>query len=167
MLAFSSVSAHAQNRGLESLGIFDTMYPPTLLDDTPPGSGQPADQQPPGQTPGTPAPAQTTAPKPKTPEPYAENEFPDWLQRVWRAEVIFVGSLPFTYFFTLEGYDIYRWAADNFDVSSAPWPFRPGSTISYTSDEQFWLIIATLSFSGLVTAADFIIDLILASNENN
>jgi hypothetical protein len=93
----------------------------------------------------------------RTPEPYTEDEFPQWARDVWRGGVIFVGSLPFTFFFTLEGYDVYRWTASGFGVSSAPWPFRPASDIKYTAEEQVWLIVGALTASFLVSGADYLI----------
>jgi len=115
-------------------------------------------------TPQTPAPP-PAAPGAKTPEPYKREEFPQWLQDLWRMEVIFVGSLPFTYFYTLESYDMYRYALSGFDYTQAPWPFRPGAEISYTASEQTWLIVTSVALSAVITAVDFLIDQISRPNE--
>ncbi len=97
---------------------------------------------------------------PAVAEPYAKEEFPKWMQDLWRAGVIFVGTIPFTYFFTLEGYDLYRYAASGFSASMAPWPFQPASEISYTDNEKIGLIITALSASLLMSAADYILGLV-------
>ena len=94
----------------------------------------------------------------KIPEPYKKEEFPQWLQDLWRAEVIFIGSLPFTYFYTLESYDIYRYVKSGFSFSEVPWPFRPGSEIGYTPTEQLWLIATSVGLSVLITGVDYLLD---------
>lgn len=101
---------------------------------------------------------QAAPPNPKTPEPYKKEEFPQWLQDLWRGGVIFIGSLPFTYFYTLESYDMFRYVKSGFNFTQAPWPFRPGAEITYTSTEQLWLIVTTVGLSALITGVDFLID---------
>jgi hypothetical protein len=110
-------------------------------------------------------PTTPNSPNAKTPEPYTKEEFPQWLQDLWRVGVIFVGSLPFSYFYTLESYDLYRYAMSGFDYTQAPWPFRAGSEITYTSGEQVWLVVTAVGLSAIITGVDFLIDQISRSDE--
>jgi len=99
----------------------------------------------------------TPADKKHEPEPYTKEEFPEWARQLWRAEVVFVGSFPFTFFFVLEGYDTYKYAANDFSSSYAPWPFRTSDEITYTTDEVFWLVVSALASSAVVSLVDFIL----------
>jgi hypothetical protein len=93
----------------------------------------------------------------RQPEPYSKDEFPRWARDLWRFTVIFVGSIPFTYFFTMEGYDFYKYAESGFSSDSTPWPFRGAAEIQYSSNEQFWIIFSALTASFLISTADFLI----------
>ena len=88
------------------------------------------------------------------PAPYKDEEFPAWLRDLRRAEVILVGSFPFTLFFTFEAYDTYRYVAGRGDP---PWPLRPGSAQVYTDEEKKWVAVSAVSLSVLIAAADYII----------
>jgi hypothetical protein len=106
--------------------------------------------------------AQTQAPAPapaptRTPAPYTQDEFPRWLRDLRRAEVIFIGSIPFTMFFTFEGYDTYRYVANGLDPFYAPWPFRPGSAQLYTTQEKTGILVSALSLSLVIAAADYVV----------
>jgi hypothetical protein len=101
------------------------------------------------------APAQT--PAQKVPEPYEKDEFPQWAQDLWRGCIIAAGSFPFTYFFTLEGYDLYRYTSQGFNPLYAPWPFIPASDIIYSDQEKIGLIVTAISASLLVAVADYLI----------
>ena len=105
-------------------------------------------------------------PAKNAPEPYAKEEFPGWMQDLWRGSVIFIGSLPFTYFFTLEGFDIYRYASGGFDPALAPWPFRPASEIPYGEEDRFWILGITLTASLLTAAADYLLGVIFDGGES-
>ncbi len=164
----ASTSASGQN--LESFlplwGVPASQGEAFALPDTPgfPNIRYLADQTPSGQQ----TPAQQPAGQP-VPAPYEKEEFPRWLQDLWRAEVIFVGALPFAYFFSLEGYDLYKWAAGDgnthFPADLAPWPFRASTAIVYTPDEQTRIIISTLVLALGVSTADFIIGRFFSGNE--
>jgi hypothetical protein len=128
-------------------------------------SSQPAPSQVPSSQPAANQPA--TTPQTPTPEPYEKGEFPGWARDLWRAEVVFVGSFPFSIFFTLEGYDFYKYARNGFvasPTSPAPWPFTSALDLKYTADEQFWLIVSAATVSLMVSAADFLIGRFLESN---
>jgi hypothetical protein len=91
------------------------------------------------------------------PAPYKDEEFPAWLRDLRRAEVILVGSFPFTLFFTFEAYDTYRYVANGSNPSFAPWPFRPGSAQVYTLEEKMGVAATAVMLSLAVAAADYII----------
>ena len=102
--------------------------------------------------------AQQQAPAPtRTPAPYTQDEFPRWLRELRRAEVIFVGSIPFTMFFTFEGYDTYRYVTNGLDPFYAPWPFRPGSAQQYTAQEKTGILVSAVSLSLVIAAADYVV----------
>jgi hypothetical protein len=133
----------------------------TLLDD------QGSSEQTPGQgtqeqTPGT----GTGGKEQRQPEPYSKDEFPRWARDLWRFGVIFVGSIPFTYFFTMEGYDFYNYASSGFSSDSLPWPLRGAAEIQYSSNEQFWIIFSALTASFLIASADFVIGRLSSPNED-
>jgi hypothetical protein len=98
-----------------------------------------------------------TPPAAHTPAPYVEQEFPRWLRDLRRAEVILIGSIPFTMFFTFESYDTYRYVTSGLDPYYAPWPFRPGSAQQYTTQEKTGIVVSALSLSLLIAAADYLI----------
>jgi len=93
----------------------------------------------------------------RTPEPYTEEEFPLWARDLWRAEVIFVGSLPFSLFLTFEIFDTYRYFVNDQVQSYAPWPFRQGEPPAYTKEETTWLAVSALGVSLAVCVADFLL----------
>ena len=70
--------------------------------------------------------ASTLGAQDHVPVPYTPGEFAPWMRDVWRAEVIAVGSFPFTLFLTLEVYDSWRYATNGFNPSYAPWPIGSG-----------------------------------------
>ncbi len=132
------------------------------------GSGtaaQAPSSQPAASQPGASQPA--AAPQANPPAPYEKEEFPDWARDLWRAEVIFVGSLPFSIFFTLESYDFIKYAGNGFQstpTTPAPWPFTSAGDIKYSANEQLWLVLSAATVSLLVSGADFLIGRLFESN---
>ncbi len=92
-----------------------------------------------------------------TPEPYAPGEFPGWMNDVWRAEAVFVGSFPLSLFVTLEVYDSYRYFTRGFNPADAPWPFGSGAAVTYDPNETLWLAVSAVSLSLAVSGIDFIL----------
>jgi hypothetical protein len=105
------------------------------------------------------------APVARVAEPYTKNEFAPWMQDLWRAEAIFVGSFPFALFATLEVYDTWRYATNSFDVQYAPWPIGSSDVVKYSETETLWLAVSALSLSLVVTGIDFIIERIRESKK--
>ena len=92
-----------------------------------------------------------------TPQPFDPDEFQPWMKQLFRAEAIFVGSFPFTLFFTLEAYDSWRYASSNFSPGYAPWPFGSGTAVSYSADETVWIVASSVSLSMVIAGIDFLI----------
>jgi hypothetical protein len=92
-----------------------------------------------------------------TPQPYSPDEFQSWMKEAWRAEAVFVGSFPFTLFFTLEGYDMMRYVTNRFTPSYAPWPFGSGAAVSYSAEETLWLALSAVSLSMVISGVDFLL----------
>jgi hypothetical protein len=74
------------------------------------------------------------------PAPYEKDEFPPALVKLRRGEVLFFGSLPLFYMFTSLGYDSI--------VQSPP---------SDTNDVLYQKMMISLSLSGVLAIADFIV----------
>ncbi|MBN2354258.1 MAG: hypothetical protein JXD23_16940 [Spirochaetales bacterium] len=103
----------------------------------------------------TPAPG-PAAPKP-TPEPYTPEEFPGWLLSLRHAEIIFFGSLPFAFLLAIEGVEVGRYFAHGQDPDYRPFPFRAGSGVPYTWEEQMIILGSTCAIALTVAVIDFII----------
>jgi hypothetical protein len=101
--------------------------------------------------------AGTLAAQEHVPAPYSPTEFAPWVMDVWRAEVITVGTFPFTLFFTLEIYDTWRYATSNFNPSYAPWPIGAGAGTVYSAQETTWIAVSALSASVLIAGIDFLL----------
>ena len=97
----------------------------------------------------------TTCAQERTPQPYTQDEFPQWLKDLRRAEIVFVGSFPITLFLTLETYDTYRFVASGFNPTYTPWPL--GSGAPYVNGETPWLAVSALSLSLVVAGIDFLL----------
>ena len=100
-----------------------------------------------------------------TPEPYEEDEFPQWLKDLRRAEIIFFGSIPFSIFLSIEGYQFYRYFSHDMNSDYAPWPFQSSEAPAYTYEEQLIIIGTALIISGIIALADFIIGKIVSGEE--
>jgi len=93
----------------------------------------------------------------KVPEPYTDDEFPQWLKDLRRAEIIFFGSLPFTLLISLQGYEITRYFINDMDPLYTPWPFRSVQAPAYTFEEQMVVIGSAVIISGLLALTDYFI----------
>ena len=86
-------------------------------------------------------------------EPYEDEEFPEWLQDLRRAEVVFVGSFPIAMLFSSLAYDGYRLVRSGIEEGG----FSGAEIGSYTSDEGVGLLVAGLSVSAIVSILDFVL----------
>ena len=91
------------------------------------------------------------------PAEYGEEEFSPTLKALRRGEIILLGSLPFTLFFTLEAYDLYRYASNDFQPAYSPWPFRRPGAAPYTREESVGVFVSALGVSLLFAVTDYVI----------
>ena len=91
------------------------------------------------------------------PAPYTPGEFPAWINDLWRAEAIVVGSFPFSLFATLEVYDTWRYIANGLKPGYTPWPIGSGAAVPYTAQETAWLAVSALSVSLVISGIDFML----------
>lgn len=100
----------------------------------------------------------------KTPEPYAEDEFPGFLDDLRRAEVITLGAMPFVTFNATLGYSFGKFAFNNFDPSYFVNPFAQSSESSFSTDEQIGLILTSLGISLCIGITDLIVNSVKRNN---
>jgi hypothetical protein len=96
-----------------------------------------------------------------SPEPYGENEFPDWANYLRRYEVITLGSLPFTTMGVTTIYTLYRYIDNDFDKKYIPNPFAlTSSAANLDSDEQKFILLTAIGTSIVAGTVDLIIHVI-------
>lgn len=90
-------------------------------------------------------------------EPYEDDEFPQWAKDLRRAEIIFFGTIPFTFLYTSFSYDFYRYVSSGFDESFAP--AFPGNTTTHikTNDEKWQILKISLSLSAVCALLDYLL----------
>ena len=96
-----------------------------------------------------------------SPEPYGENEFPDWANYLRRYEVITLGSLPFTTMTVTTVYTLYRYIEHDFDKNYFPNPLAlTSSAANLDSDEQKLILLTAIGTSVVAGTVDLIIHII-------
>ncbi len=88
--------------------------------------------------------------------PYEDDEFPQWMHDLRRAEVVFIGSFPITLLLASLSYEAFRATRDS--IARTPLVDR-AEFGSFSSAERTGLLVSGLSLSGLVTIADLIIEI--------
>jgi len=96
------------------------------------------------------------------PVEYTNKEFPGWVHDVRRAEIIFIGSIPLTFFLVTEIFDTYRFmnnglTTDTWDTRYAPWPLGSTDKIAYDDEEKAGILLSALAVSLITAGADYII----------
>lgn len=91
------------------------------------------------------------------PEPYGEDEFPEWLTGIRRAEIVAVGAFPFAFLVSRLSYGLYRLAANDFQSEYVPELFNTGSAVPLEREEKVGIIIASVGISLTVALSDFIV----------
>jgi hypothetical protein len=94
----------------------------------------------------------------KDPAPYAEGEFPPCAISLRRAEIIGVGVLPFSLFFTGFAFDSFRFVVNGFDIAYAPWPFKPDAAYNPTDSEKLLTLGIAVGLSIVAVGVDLFID---------
>ncbi len=79
------------------------------------------------------------------PVPYSKQEFPEAVLDIRRAEIITLGSLPFTTLLTTFSYSFYRYFNHGCDSSYAPNPFAKTSEAANLNTSEQKLIIGVAS----------------------
>ncbi len=90
-------------------------------------------------------------------EPYEDNEFPDWALDLRRGEVIFFGTIPFTFFASNLSYDLFRYAVNNFDPDLVPALFGNTTPPALTKDEKLQIIMVSVSLSAFLAFLDYLL----------
>jgi hypothetical protein len=90
-------------------------------------------------------------------DPYEEDEFPVWARDLRRAEIIFFGTIPFTFFVSGFSYDLYRYASNDFDPDSAPALFGNTTPPILTNEEKLQIIAVSVSLSSFLAYLDYLL----------
>jgi hypothetical protein len=99
------------------------------------------------------------------PEPYDPAEFPSWLVKVRRFEVVAFGTFPAALLFSNLGYSLYRFieaSIQNGGVTGeeVPVPFGIGGADALTQEERRGVITVSVSLSATVALIDLILGLV-------
>ena len=96
-----------------------------------------------------------------SPEPYTDDEFPDWANYLRRYEVITLGSLPFTTLSVTTFYGLYRYIDHDFDKNYIPNPFAfTSSAANLDKDEQKLILFSAIGVSLVAGTVDLIIHIV-------
>ena len=90
-------------------------------------------------------------------EPYEDDEFPQWAKDLRRYEIIFFGTIPFTFFFSSFSYDFYRYASNNFDQTLAPAILGNKTPPVRTYNEKLQIITVSVSLSAVLALVDYLL----------
>ena len=97
----------------------------------------------------------------KTPEPYKDDEFPQFMKDARRAEIITLGAMPFVTLNTTLGYSVIRYCKNDFSSDYIPNPFaKSSSSNGYTEDEQKTILLTSIGISVGIGLTDLIVNLI-------
>mgnify|MGYP006281877393 CR=1 FL=1 len=94
--------------------------------------------------------------------PYEDDEFPELLRDLRRAEIIAVGAFPLVLAFTSLSYDTYRWLDQSVQrgelaAEYRPWIFAPPEKVPFSEDERRNLLIASGVLSLGLAAIDYVL----------
>lgn len=86
----------------------------------------------------------------RTPQPYEDDEFPQWSKDLRRGEIILLGSLPLVYMLTNLAYD---------NIHRALYEEEGQSLIFNDSEHSLNKITISVSISGVITLTDYFLSL--------
>lgn len=95
-----------------------------------------------------------------SPEPYSDDEFPQFMLDLRRFEIITLGSMPFITLNSSIVYNGYKFATGKTDT------FNPLATADYSQDEMENIIITSLCISAGIGLTDYIVNLVKRSRIN-
>jgi len=98
-------------------------------------------------------------------EPYVEEEFPEWMLKMQRAQVVAVGSFPFAIMLSGLGYDFYLYQENGFSQDYIPWPpgnvtkqyITDGATQDDLNQKNATIILSSIGISVFVAALDYVL----------
>ncbi|HAH62243.1 MAG TPA: hypothetical protein DCL73_09130 [Treponema sp.] len=93
-----------------------------------------------------------------TPEPYTDDEFPQFMKDARRAEIITLGAMPFVTLNATFGYSFVRYCQHDFSSDYFPNPFS--KTSSYTEDEQKTILFTAIGISVGIGLTDLIVSIV-------
>lgn len=100
------------------------------------------------------------------PEPYRADEFPPWMRRLRRMEIISLGAFPIILFYTRFAFDTKRFlesglGGDGFDAALAPWPFKSEDSYEPSDEEQ----LSSVAVAGVLSLAFGLADALLTARQ--
>ncbi|MCF6334601.1 MAG: hypothetical protein L3J12_02535 [Spirochaetales bacterium] len=90
-------------------------------------------------------------------EPYTREEFPGWANDLRRGEIIFFGTVPFTFFISTFLYDFYLYNANSFSEEFAPAILGNKTPPVKTKAEKLQIIAVSVSFSAILSVLDYLL----------
>jgi len=85
--------------------------------------------------------------------PYTDKEFPGWVLKLRRAEILTIGAFPIAYLFAGLIYDYTYYVSAGFPSQNAPWPAGPGTSQWTTSNQPAQLQQKNLTLVGMSVGA--------------
>ncbi|MDR2182054.1 MAG: hypothetical protein LBN92_05170 [Treponema sp.] len=82
---------------------------------------------------------------------------PLWARDLRRAEIVFFGTAPFTFFFARFVFDLTRSASHGWDKRYAPWPVKSGDSVSLEKKDIVVIISAAFTTSLVLALTDYFI----------
>ncbi|MBE6349130.1 MAG: hypothetical protein E7062_00045 [Spirochaetaceae bacterium] len=100
-------------------------------------------------------------PLPQVSDPYHDIEKNPWLQDLRRAEILTLGSLPFTTMMVTLVYQVYRYGKNGFDSNYFPNPLaKTSAAANLNKDEQLGIFFSSLGLSAVVGVTDIVINVV-------
>jgi hypothetical protein len=96
-----------------------------------------------------------------TPEPYKDDEFPQFMKDARRAEIITLGAMPFVTLNTTLGYSMLRYWQHDFSSDYVPNPFaKTSDSNGFTEDEQKTILLTSIGISAGIGLTDLIVNIV-------
>ena len=92
--------------------------------------------------------------------PYEPSEFPLWAQDLRRFEIVFFGTVPFSFLYASAGYSIYTYASHSWDPAFAPALLGNRTPPLLTNSQKVQIIGISLGLSTAAAVLDFFIGII-------
>ncbi len=90
-------------------------------------------------------------------EPYQKDEFPRWAQDLRRFEIVFFGTVPFSFLYSSLGYSLYRYGAHKWDPAYAPAILGNKTPQILTTNEKLEIVYTAVGVSLTAALMDFIL----------